>query len=57
MARALSRLPDPVPPTVLVEAPVTTRVPGTNLNSIATGIGLPLGRVAESGCWRPDREK
>ena len=50
-AGALSRLLDPVPPTVRVEVPVTMRVPGTHPDGNATGavmIELPLDRMPES---------
>jgi diacylglycerol O-acyltransferase / wax synthase len=50
-AGALSRLPDPVPPSVRVEVPVTMRVPGAQADGNATGavmIELPLDRMPES---------
>ena len=48
---ALSRLLDPVPPTVRVQVPVTMRVPGAHPDGNATGavmIELPLDRMPES---------
>jgi len=51
MAGALSRLLDPVPPSVRVEVPFTMRVPGKRPDGNATGvvmIELPLDRMPES---------
>jgi len=50
-AGALSRLLDPVPPSVRVEVPVMTRVPGAHADGNATGavmIELPLDRMPET---------
>ena len=50
-AGALSRLLDPLPPTVRVEVPLTMRVPGAHIDGNATGavmIELPLDRMPES---------